>query len=555
MTPEATRVLKKAIPAAAQRAPGVFIGVLADISVVGLLGLSMWLIVRAAEQPPILWLTFAIVGVRALAIGRAAFRYVERLTTHDAAFYQLAQLRAQIFASLIPRMPGVIDTHRRGEVLSGFVDDVDQLQDESLRVRHPFTVSTVVTLLSIIVVALISPLAAMITLLCLVASVLLAVWASHAIASATDREVSARRAELADVLLERFESAHILVAFDALSAQRIKLSVAQQSLDDAQRRSVRATGLTQALMTFGSGLATVLILIIVSPALDAGLSAPLFAAVVIVPAAVAEVFGAAPTAIAARRRVTSSAERVAALAESRIPAEIPAEVENNPCLKPGVPGAPLISVRNFSVQHPGESSPGVDHINFDLHSGQTIVVSGESGAGKTTIAMGLLGFLAHHGEYQIQGRNASDFGTHQLREIVGLAQQEAFLFDANLRQNLKFADPEADDEKLLNILDRVGLHAWAHSRGGLDAQLGPRGALVSGGQAQRIALARVILADFRVVILDEPTAGVDRPLAQQLMLDLLSAVPKDKAVILITHADIPASIPAKLLRLPEPQQP
>src|SRR5690606_25164222 len=130
-------VIARAMPSRAARFPGVGLGVLADLCVVGLLGLSMWLIVRAGEQPPILYLTFAIVGVRAFAVGRAGFRYAERLFSHEAALTQLAALRANTFEALLPRVPGAIETHRRGEVLAAFVDDVDQLQDEPLRVRQP----------------------------------------------------------------------------------------------------------------------------------------------------------------------------------------------------------------------------------------------------------------------------------------------------------------------------------------------------------------------------------------------------------------------------------
>ncbi|QYM76035.1 ATP-binding cassette domain-containing protein [Leucobacter luti] len=121
-----------------------------------------------------------------------------------------------------------------------------------------------------------------------------------------------------------------------------------------------------------------------------------------------------------------------------------------------------------------------------------------------------------------------------------------------MRQNLKFARDTASDEELMAALDRVGLGDWARSRGGLDAPVGEHGALVSGGQAQRIALARALLADFPVVVLDEPTAGVDRELADLLLQDLIGAVPADRAVVLITHTELPAEIPAETLELTAP---
>lgn len=137
----------------------------------------------------------------------------------------------------------------------------------------------------------------------------------------------------------------------------------------------------------------------------------------------------------------------------------------------------------------------------------------------------------------------------EIREVVGLCEQSPHLFDADLRQNLLFARDTATDDELLAVLARVGLAQWASERGGLGAPVGERGALVSGGQAQRIALARGILADFPVVILDEPTAGVDRERADRLLLDLLGAVPDNRAVILITHTEVPPEIRATRLSL------
>jgi len=140
------------------------------------------------------------------------------------------------------------------------------------------------------------------------------------------------------------------------------------------------------------------------------------------------------------------------------------------------------------------------------------------------------------------GVEARSLAGADVRRTVGLIEQEPHLFDADLRQNLKFARETSSDEELLDVLAQVGLAEWAAQRGGLDMRVGERGALVSGGQAQRIALARAILADFPVVILDEPTAGVDRELADALLTDMLSVVPRDRAVILITHTELPQGI-------------
>ena len=560
-------VLERAMPSRRRRTPGALLGVLADACVVGLLGLSMWLIVRAGEQPPILHLTFAVVGVRALAIGRAAFRYTERLFSHDAALAQLAALRAQTFDALVPRVPGAIESHRRGEVLAAFVDDVDQLQDEPLRVRQPLVVSGVVVLLSLIVVALASPLGALILAAVLLAAGGLAALLAERLAGSDDRELSAARAGLVDALLERFASAEVLAAFGATGMQRDRIAAAEARLSRVQLRRARAAGLTGGLLSLGAGLASLLLLVVLLPTLGSGLSAPLFAAVVVVPAAVFEVFAQVPAALAARRAVRSSADRVAELTETPLPREIPvdrvgegAEIESvsgdarigaavDSAGVAGGPLGPLIEVRDLSVRHPGADHDAVAGVDFELRAGETLVVTGESGAGKSTLALALVRFLDYRGAYRLRGVEARQLPIAEVRRSVGLCEQAPHLFDADLRQNLKFARDTASDDELMAALDRVGLGAWARDRGGLDAAVGEHGALVSGGQAQRIALARAILADFPVVVLDEPTAGVDRELADRLLTDLVGAVPEDRAVILITHTELPAGLAARTLAL------
>ncbi|WP_336659565.1 thiol reductant ABC exporter subunit CydC [Leucobacter sp. USHLN153] len=566
-------VLARAMPSRRRRAPGVLLGVLADASVVGLLGLSMWLIVRAGEQPPILHLTFAIVGVRALAIGRAAFRYGERLASHNAALAQLATLRSRTFAALVPRVPGALESHRRGEVLAAFVDDVDQLQDEPLRVRQPLLVSGIVTSLSIVLVALISVPAALVLLGALVLGGGSAIWLATRISGDDDRALSAARARLVDALLERFAAADVLAAFGALPRQRERIADAERRLARVQLRRARAAGLTGALLGLAAGAASLGALLVMLPALGVGgavvsasgaaageLSAPLFAAAVVVPAAVFEIFAQVPTALAARRTVRASAGRVAELTERPLPPEIvgAGDAEAIPATSRtssvADPAAPLIEVSDFTARHPGAEQDAIAPVSFALSAGETLVITGPSGAGKSTLALALVRFLEYRGEYRLCGDDVRSLAPEAVRRVVGLCEQRPYLFNADLRQNLQFArdsggNEEGGDAALWSALDRVGLAEWAAERGGLDAKLGSDGAWVSGGQAQRIALARAILADFPVVVLDEPTAGVDRELADRLLTDLMGAVPDDRAVILITHTEVPKGLERQELRL------
>lgn len=547
--------LRRSMPPVRRRLAGLSFGVLADVSVVVLLALSMWLIVRASEQPPILHLTFAIVGVRAFALGRAAFRYADRLASHDAALSQLAVLRTETFRRLIPRVPGAIEQSARGEVLARLVDDVDQLQDQPLRVWQPLVTSAIVIGGSVVVVAWVLPIAGLILALALLLGGGAAILLSSRMSSRSDRALSQARARLTDTLLERFASAETLQVFGAMGMQRDRIAAAENKLDSVQRRSVAGAGLAAAILSAVSGVATLIVMMQVS---GAGLSAPAMAAIIIVPTAVFEIFGTVPVAIAASRRVRESAARIDELIEAPLPAEIPTDTDASlgAEIPVPVPGAPLVQVSNLAVRHPGARLPAVAGVNFSLHAGHTLVVRGESGAGKSTLALALVRLLEYGGRYTLSERDVRELPIAEVRRVVGLCEQTPHLFDSDLRQNLAFALASAgediDDEALWAVLARVGLAEWARGRDGLETLLGERGALVSGGQAQRIALARALLADFPVIVLDEPTANVDPDQADALLRDLLGAVPEDRAVILITHLDLPAGIEAAQLELVAP---
>ncbi|MFT4210435.1 MAG: ATP-binding cassette domain-containing protein, partial [Microbacterium sp.] len=188
-------------------------------------------------------------------------------------------------------------------------------------------------------------------------------------------------------------------------------------------------------------------------------------------------------------------------------------------------------------------------VDLSVSPGERVLVTGPSGAGKTMLAHVLVRFLDYDGSFEIGGRQARDVGGDDLRRTIGLVEQSPYLFDESLRQNLLFARDTASDDELWVALERVGLAGWAHERGGLDASLGERGALVSGGQAQRIALARALLTGFPVLVLDEPTAGVDPAASDALLTDLLGAVDAGRAVVLISHVAVPPGLVDREVRI------
>lgn len=540
-------VLRLAQPPARRSLPGLAAGTVSAASAVALLACSAWLITRAAEMPPILFLGLAVVGVRAFALSRAAFRYLERLLSHDAAFRQLGALRLGIFARLVPLAPAGLSGTRRGDLLTRLVRDVDDLQDLPLRVVQPLLTSGLVAVLSVLGVWLVLPAAGLTLALCLVVAAVLGTLLTGLLSARSERALAPLRGALADEVLEVVENLDVLTAFGALDARLDNLRVVEERLRRAALRTSTGAGVQAAVISLCAGAATVLALTTAIPALGSdGFSGPALAVVVLIPMAVFEVFAMIPPAISAWRRVRSSAERVQSVVPEQIPAEIPTEpaTGNRPedPAEPTAAGA-VLELTGLGARWPGADRATLSGVTLRLAAGDRVHLAGPSGAGKTTLAQTLVRFLDYTGSYRINGVEARELSPSHVRQVVGLCEQRPWLFDDTVRQNLLFARDTATDDDLLTVLDRVGLTDWMTSRGGLDARVGERGALVSGGQAQRIALARALLADFPVLIVDEPTANVDTGLGDALVRDILSAsADAGRAVLLISHTPVPAGL-------------
>lgn len=537
-------VLRLAQPPFRRFLPGLIWGVLSAAAAVSLLAVSGWLIVSASIVDSLVPLSIAVVGVRFFAVTRAVTRYLERLSGHDAALRQLATTRSDMVRRLIPLSPAGLGATDRGQVLAALVDDVENLQNLPLRVVQPLAASGVVALGAVGFLAFVSPPAALTLAVCLLVAALAAVGLGWIFGSRAEAAVSARRAEVSAALVDYFGSLDVLLAFGAESQARERIRVADAALRRVVGRASLAQAVAAGVVSLMAGVASVWALAVAAPGLATGaIDAPWLAVAVLVPMVVFEVFGAVPIAAASWRSVRSSAERIVDV----LPEQMPPELRTDAGEDVAVDGVPALTLRGATAHWPGGAA-ALTGVDLDLAPGERVLVSGASGAGKSSLAAALVGFLRVDGEYRIGDLDAAALSGPSLRRVVGLCEQQPQLFDEDVRQNLLFARDTATDEELLAVLDRVGLAAWVRERGGLDARVGDRGALVSGGQAQRIALARALLRGFPVLVLDEPTAGVDPEASDALLRDLLQAT-GEQSVLLISHVAPPAGTVDRAVRI------
>ncbi|MFE0036626.1 thiol reductant ABC exporter subunit CydD [Streptomyces sp. NPDC059015] len=507
------------------------LGSLALGSAVGLMAVSGWLISRASEQPPVLHLMVAVTATRAFGMGRAVFRYAERLVSHDAVLRMLADLRVGVYRRLERIAPAGLRRTRRGDLLSRLVADVDALQDYWLRWMLPAGAALVVGAGSVGFTAWLLPEAGAVLAVGLLAAGVAVPALSGVFARRAELRLAPARGALATQVVDLLRGIAELTVTGALARRTAEVREADRRLTRIASRAAAATALGGGLSAVACGLTVAFAAYAGVTAVHSGrIEGVELAVVVLTPLAAFEAVVGLPPAVQYRQRVKRSAQRVFEVLDAPVPVSEPAAPVPAPA------SALPLEVRGLTVRHAGGRQDALSGFDLTLTAGRRVAVVGASGSGKTTLAQALLRFLdVRAGTYTIGGTDATALDGDTVRRSVGLCAQDAHLFDSSIRENLRLARTGASADELRAALAAARLLDWAEGLpDGLDTLVGEHGARLSGGQRQRLALARALLADFPVLLLDEPAEHLDLATADALTADLLAAT-EGRTTVLITH--------------------
>ncbi|MCF1595393.1 thiol reductant ABC exporter subunit CydD [Streptomyces muensis] len=525
------RVRAMSGPRRGRLALALLLGSLALGSAVGLMATSGWLISRASQQPPVLYLMVAVTATRAFGIGRAVFRYAERLVSHDAVLRMLADTRVAVYRRLERLAPAGLRRTRRGDLLARLVTDVDALQDYWLRWLLPAASAAVVSAAAVGFTAWLLPEAGAVLAVGLLVAGAGVPLVTGAVARRAERRLAPARGVLATRVTDLLTGTAELTVAGALPSRTAEARRADGTLTRIASRAATATALGDGLTALVSGFTVAATALVGAQAVaDGRLGGVAMAVVVLTPLAAFEAVLGLPLAVQYRQRVRRSAERVYEVLDAPEPVREPERPRQ-------APASPFpVAVRDLTARHAGQDRDALAGLDLTLEEGRRIAVVGTSGSGKTTLAQVLLRFLdAAAGSYTLGGVDAYALDGDDVRRLVGLCAQDAHLFDSSVRENLLLAKKDATEDELRDVLKRARLLDWADGLpDGLDTLVGEHGARLSGGQRQRLALARALLADFPVLVLDEPAEHLDLPTADALTADLLAAT-EGRTTLLITH--------------------
>ena len=503
-------------------------------SSIGLLTTSGWFLAATAIAGlgTLFNFFYPSASVRGLAIGRTLFRYFEKLVTHDATFRILAKLRVQVFEKIIPLSPGVLNRYRNSDLLNRLVSDVDTLDSLYLRLIAPFITAIFVILAMCIGLSFINaPLA-----LGLGVSLLLLVFVIPTVFYQLGKKFGDKlvhsRALYRTQFLEFIQAQAELLLFNAEDKLKDNMAKTEANWQADQQKEANLSGFSTALSLFLNGLIIAAMLWFSSQAEFGNDEYRMAFIALFTFAALAsfEILMPLGSAFLHIGQVIASAERVTDIIEQQplVTFNGKAEFDQN--------ATTLIDTKDLSFTYPERQNRALENLNLTIQKGQKVAILGKTGSGKSTLLQLLVrNYDANQGELFLAGKPITDYSEDTLRSQFCFLTQRVHVFSDTLRQNLQFASAvNIADEKMIEVLNQVGLGKLLEQEQGLDIWLGDGGRPLSGGEQRRLGLARILLNDAPILLLDEPTEGLDRETERQI-LRLILAHTENKTLIMVTH--------------------
>lgn len=507
----------------------VLLSTLTISSSIALIGTSAWLISTAALHPSIAELGVSVVGVRFFGISRGLFRYLERLVSHNVTFRLLARLRLWFYEKLEPLAPARLMGYKSGDLLARLVGDVETLENVYVRVISPALTAVVIALGVSFFFASFYPPLAMILIGLFLASGLVLPILIQILSRTSGQRLIAQRADIQSQLVDGIQGLADLLAFGRAADRLDQISSTGRRYGSAQKQMARISGFHSALSTFLTNFGLWLVLLLLIPQVTAGnINGVMLGAFALMTLASFEAVTPLPLAAQMWNASREAAKRLfdIADAETTVKDNFSESTITNYDLR----------ISNLTFTYPSQSIPALRDISFAVPAGKSFAVVGPSGAGKSTIANLLLRFWDYEsGEIRLGGESLRSLNQDEVRKRFALVSQNSYFFNTTIRENLRLARRSARQEEIESAARAAQIHEFIRGLPkGYDTLIGEQGWRLSGGERQRLAIARALLKDAPVLILDEPTANLD-PQTEKHVLETLFEIMRGKTSLLITH--------------------
>jgi ATP-binding cassette subfamily C protein CydC len=528
--------IRMILPHWKQAAAGTLFGLITIAATVGLLALSGWFLAATAFAG----LTAATagmfnyflpsVGVRIFAIARTLCRYAERIISHEATFRLLESLRSWFYRQLEPLAPARLMQYRSGDILNRIIADIDALDNLYLRVVSPTIVAILLAFITLGFLWFFDPFLAIVTFTCLLGAGFSVPAVAGALGAEAGRKLAGHTATLRIQIVEGIQGLSELLVFGRQRDYLDRIRQENRELLKVQRHMSRVRGFSSAIITIVAGFAVIAALyrgaFLVNVGELYGANLALVALTVLV------AFDAVmplPSAYQYLGRTREAGRRMLEIVDAQPVVWFPARSTAQPRQFD-------LAFDGVSFRYRSEDPPAVADVDFTVKHGERVAILGETGAGKSTLAHLLVRFWdPDDGCISLGGEDIRNFSEADIRRFTTVVSQQAHMFSASIRDNLLLGRPGADEEELWSALKAAELLEFVQTLPrGLDTWIGEAGKLISGGQARRLAVARAILHDAPLWLLDEPTEGLDRS-AEQRVMQTLFEITRDRTLLLITH--------------------